>query len=39
MPFLSAEEFRQQNQVLIGETQYENAQNEVITLYVCKPAP
>jgi len=41
MPFLNAEEFRQPNQTVIAETTYENSFNnaEVLTLYICKPAP
>lgn len=41
MPFLSAEEFKQPGQTLIAETTYENSFNtaEVLTLYICKPAP
>jgi len=40
MPFAPAEK-KQPNAVLIGETTYENADNEAefITLYICKPAP
>jgi hypothetical protein len=40
MPFVSAEQ-KQPNAVLIGETTFENADNEAefITLYICKPAP
>jgi len=39
-PFVSAD-MKQKGAVLIGETSYENADNESesITLYICKPAP